>query len=79
MQLKKHTYKKYKKADQEDEEIHVRVKIKPGVMENAAHADAQVDVNVLHALAIADVLNPAAQRGADLVVTDAGVRYNYTK
>ena len=48
-------------------------------MESAAHADAQVDANVLHALATADVLNPAAQSDADLVVKDAGVRYDYAK
>jgi hypothetical protein len=44
-------------------------------MENAAHVDALVDANVLHALAIADALNLAAQSGANLVVTDAGVRH----
>ena len=46
-------------------------------MENAVHADVLVDANVLHALAIADVLNHAAQSDADLVATDAGVRYDY--
>jgi hypothetical protein len=48
-------------------------------MENVVHVDVLVDANVLHALAIADVLNPAAQSDAGLVVTDADVRYNYTK
>ena len=48
-------------------------------MESVAHADVLVDANVLHALATADVLNHAAPRDADLVVTDAGVRYDYAK
>lgn len=43
-------------------------------MENAAHADAPVDANVQHALAIVDALNPAAPRNANLVVTDADVK-----
>lgn len=42
-------------------------------MESAAHADVLVDANVLHVLATADVLNLAAQRGADLVVAYADV------
>ena len=35
-------------------------------MESAARADVLADANVLHALATADVLNPAAKRGASL-------------
>ncbi len=42
-------------------------------MENAARANAPVDANVQHALAIVDVQNPAAPSDADLVVTDASV------
>ena len=48
-------------------------------MENAVHADVPADANVLHALATAGVLNHAAPRDADLVVTDADVRYDYAK
>jgi hypothetical protein len=44
-------------------------------MESAAHANALVDANALHALATADVLNLAAQRDADLEVAYAGVEY----
>ena len=60
---------------EDDEEIHVRVKIRPSVMESAAHADVLVDANVLHALATADALNLAAQRSADLVVVYADVKW----
>ena len=42
-------------------------------MESAVHADVLVDANVQHAHATADVLNPAAQRDAGLVVMDANV------
>jgi hypothetical protein len=79
MNLKETTYQNKAAVQDDEEELHVRVKIKPGVMENVAHADAQVDANVLHALATADVLNHAAPRDADLVVKDAGVRYDYAK
>jgi hypothetical protein len=78
--LKETTKNKNKAAVREDDdEIRVRVKIKPDVMESVARADVRVDANVLHAPAIADVLNPAAPRNANLVVTDAGVKYDYTK
>ncbi len=43
-------------------------------MESAAHANVPVDANALHALATADVLNIAAQRGASLEVADANVK-----
>ena len=79
MNLKETTYQNKAAVQDDEEEIRVRVKIKPDEMENVAHADAQVDANVLHALAIAGVLNHAAQSDADLVVTDAGVRYDYAK
>ena len=42
-------------------------------MVSAAHADVPADAPVQHALAIADVLNPAAQRDAGLADADAGV------
>ena len=42
-------------------------------MESAAHANALADAPVQHALAIADVLNPAAPRDAGLADADAGV------
>ena len=43
-------------------------------MESAARADVPVDANVLHALATADVLNLAAQRGASLEDAYADVK-----
>lgn len=42
-------------------------------MESAAHANALADAPVQHALATADVLNPAAQRDAGLADADANV------
>ena len=62
-----------KKAAQEDAE-ELRVKIRPSVMESAAHATARVDANALHALATADVLNLAAQKDASLEDVDADVK-----
>lgn len=63
------------KAVQEDgEELRVRVKIRPDVMESVAHADVLVDANALHAHATADVLNLAAQKDADHVVAYADVK-----
>ena len=43
-------------------------------MENAVHADAPVDANVLHAHATAGVLNLAALSDANHVVTDADAK-----
>jgi hypothetical protein len=43
-------------------------------MESAARAIVLADAHVLHALATADVLNLAAQRGAGLEDADAGVK-----
>ena len=80
--LKENTQENHKdkEAVQDDEEeIRICVKIRPSVMESVAHANAQADANVLHAHATADVLNPAAPRNANLVVTDADVEYDYTK
>lgn len=48
-------------------------------MESAAHANALVGARVLHALAIVGALNPAAQRDADLVVTDADAKCSKIK
>ena len=84
MSLKETTQENHKnkaavREDDDEIRVHVRVKIKPDVMENAVRANAPVDANVQHALATADVLNPAAPRNANLVVTDAGVKYDYTK
>ena len=61
--------------DDDDEiRVHVHVKIRPDVMESAAHANALADAPVQHALAIADVLNPAAPRDAGLADADAGAK-----
>jgi hypothetical protein len=43
-------------------------------MESAAHVDALADANVLHALAIVDVLNLAAQSDAGLEVAYVDVK-----
>ncbi len=59
--------------DDEEIRVHVRVKIRPDVTENVAHADALVDANVQRVLATADALNLAAQRDAGLEVAYAGV------
>jgi hypothetical protein len=48
-------------------------------MESAAHANALADAPVQHALAIADVLNPAAPRDAGLADADAGVECRVNK
>ena len=58
---------------QEDAE-ELPVKIRPGVMESAAHANVLADANALHALATADALNLAAQRGASLEDAYADVK-----
>jgi hypothetical protein len=60
--------------DDEELRVHVRVKIRPGETESAVHANAPVDANVLHALAIADAQNHAAPKDAGLVVVDANVK-----
>jgi len=43
-------------------------------MESVARADVQADAPVQHALAIADVQNPAAPRDAGLADADADVK-----
>jgi len=58
-------------ALEDEEDIRDRVKIKQDAMESVAHASALVDANVRHAPAIADALNPVAQKDATNV--DANV------
>jgi|LakMenEpi03Aug12_release.lakeMendotaPanAssembly.Ray.scaffolds.fasta_scaffold1026477_1 hypothetical protein len=62
--------------DEEELRVHVRVKIKPGVTENFARVDVLADATLVHALAIADVLNHAAQKDARLADMDVSVKFN---
>ena len=76
--LKWHNHNKAVQDDDEEIRVHVRVKIRPGEMESAVHANAPVDASPAHALAIADAQTPAAQESASLVGMVVGVRYtNY--
>jgi hypothetical protein len=63
-------------VQEDDEEIRVRVKIKQGEvnMESVARVDVPADANILHALAIADVLNPVAQESVSLADILVGVK-----
>ena len=73
--LKWHNHNKAVQDDDEEIRVHVRVKIRPGEMESAVHANALVDANPAHALATADVLNHVAQESASLVEIVADVKY----